>query len=1003
MPLNALATKLAHKLSRLGVGPEVLVPYAFEKSMYAVVATLAVLKAGGAFVPLDFSHPKDRLKSIISRVGATLLLASPKTAPVFDEFSLDVLVVGQQLLDGLPEEAHNPDSAAVKPRNSAFVLFTSGSTGEPKGLVQEHASVCTVNAAYGESLFINEDSRVLNFAAYTFDVSTVDVFTTLYQGGCVCIPSEEQRLNDIVRVINDFRVSWVDLTPSFALAAIPRPSHVPSLKTLVLAGEEVKKEHLGHFIGKIDRVINCYGPAEAGGCLANVYENAASQPQTVGLPLKSARCWIVDPKNPRRLAPIGATGELVIEGPTLARGYLKDASKTDAAFIHHRGWRPIGTCRSRRRFYKTGDLVRYRPDGLINFVGRRDTQAKIRGQRVELTEIEQHLADDVSIKRCLVEFPQSGVYAKRLVAVVQPRLCRVGELRDDMSLSLVPAEELLKSGFSLQYSTTELSKRVPAYMMPAKWLVVASLPLTDSKKVDRRKVRDWLADLSVSDGPNTLIPWENTLALELSRKVSTLIANGNSQVREALTGRTFDLAAVGIDSIQIVTLSIWIHENYRVKLAVDRLTSPGLTIDKLAELVAASQSGEQPDELQSHKLDLRHEVSSLFKLCNKPESEKPEKISFIDTVSTVLLTGGTGFLGIEILRQLLCHHNVNVVVHVRATSVRHGRDRVVAAAKKAAWWSDVFDHRLEIWPGDLSRVKLGLSNEQWDRVMGKTWTPIDAVIHNGATVRWNQAYESLKASNTIATMQLLEAIAKRRSCGRFVYVSGGQVLHTGVDDEELMMTQSMHLTGYAQSKIVSELLVKRFAESETGRRHIIQVLKPSYIIGDAQNGRANEGDYFWRLTRSVIELGAYSRGSQGWLYVSNVDRVAEAVCQICSTTTTTTLTVVKILDGLPVQELWDLLTRDFKYHLEAVDGEEWWSLLRSHVERTGPSHCLWALQHILETGTGDIASEATVPTREMTERVPEILKAIRRNVQYLEEDAKFFPSAASGCRAGEGR
>jgi amino acid adenylation domain-containing protein len=371
--LNMLSTKLAHHLSQLGVGPEIFVPYAFEKSMYAVVATLGILKAGGAFVPLDASHPETRLKSIISRVGATLIVASARTAQAFKGMVPHVIVVDQLLLDSLPEKEHNPYSA-VSPSSSAFVLFTSGSTGEPKGVVQEHASVCSVNEAYRTSLYFNEDTRVLNFAAYTFDVSTVDVFTTLSNGGCVCIPSEEDRLNDIVRVINEFRVSWIDLTPSFALASFPRPDDIPTLQTLVLAGEEVKREHVAHFVGAIPRVINCYGPAEAGGCLANLYQSPGSQPQTVGTSLPNASCWIVDSKNPRQLAPIGAIGELVIEGSTLAREYLKDAAKTDAAFFNHTGWRPSKTCDQMRRFYRTGDLVQYRPDGLINYIGRQDTQ-----------------------------------------------------------------------------------------------------------------------------------------------------------------------------------------------------------------------------------------------------------------------------------------------------------------------------------------------------------------------------------------------------------------------------------------------------------------------------------------------------------------------------------------------------------------------------------------------------------------------------------------------------
>ncbi|RFU24984.1 hypothetical protein B7463_g11356, partial [Scytalidium lignicola] len=1004
--LNALSTKLAHYLSRLGVGPEIFVPYGFEKSVYAVVATLAVLKAGGAFVPLDSSHPEDRLKLIISRVEAQLILASSNTAPAFERLFSNVLIVDQKFLDSLPEEEHNPYST-VSPNNSAFVLFTSGSTGEPKGLVQEHASVCTVNEAYQESLFINEESRVLNFAAYTFDVSTVDVFTTLSQGGCVCIPSEEDRLNDIVRVINEFRVNWIDLTPSFAMASIPHPGDIPTLKTLILAGEEVKREHVAHFVGRIHRVINCYGPAEAGGCLAHAYQNASSLPQTVGCALKSASCWIVDVKNPGRLAPIGAIGELVVEGPTLAREYLKDPSRTGAAFFCRPGWRLGEVNGPLRRFYRTGDLVRYRPDGLINFVGRQDTQVKVRGQRIELTEIEQHLADDRTIKRCVIELPPSGVYAKRLVAVVEPHFRHdCGSLHASSSLGLLPAQVLRENGFSLNDSTKLLAKRVPTYMMPSVWLVVAGLPLTDSRKVDRRRVRDWLTNFSIFDNPLAaadisripLIPLGNPLALDISHKVSTIIANGNSQVLVTLNGRNFDLAAAGIDSVQIVTLSKWIQDEYRLKLSMGQLTCPGLTIGQLARVVAAFRDGKEPEKLPFEELNILDEVNILSKRFSKPRSGIPKHFIAVPPVSTVLLTGGTGFLGNEILHQLLCNPGIKkVFVHVRANSVQHGRERVVAAATRAKWWSASFDHRLEIWPGDLGRPKLGLSDAQWDRLTGNTPTeiPIDAVIHNGAAVQWNLGYQSLRASNTISTVQLLEAVAERRSCGRFMYVSGGQVLTTGADDENLMAAQGVHLTGYAQTKVVSELLVKRFAESKEGRGHIVRVVKPSYIIGDTQRGMGNRDDYLWRLTKSVIELGTYSGdGRNGWLFVSDVVTVAKTVCQICSTKSTTPK-LVKILDGLTMQHFWNLLTQDFGYKLRAMDGVEWWYLLRSHVERSGSQHCLWALQDILAAETGEIASTATVPTAEMIARSSGILRAVRSNVQYLRDHIRFLPPVSS--------
>lgn len=609
----------------------------------------------------------------------------------------------------------------------------------------------------------------------------------------------------------------------------------------------------------------------------------------------------------------------------------------------------------------------------------------------------------------MVEFPQSGVYAKRLVAVIEPHFHHGrGFLHSASPLELLSAQNLTESGFSLDDSTKAIAKRIPAYMMPTTWLAVASLPLTDSKKVDRRKVRNWLAGLSLADDPASFyiarappIPSDDTLALEIGNRIIKMIANGNDQVSAALEGRSFELATAGIDSIQIMTLSKWIRDEFGLKLSAGRLTRPGLTIIDLARIVAAFRDGkEEPGKLKSCGPNILYEVNVLSSKFGRPRSETLKPAVLDKVISTVLLTGATGFLGIEILHQLLCIQGIKkVFVVVRATDAQHGRERIVTAAKRATWWSASFDDRIEVWLGDISRAKLGLSDQQWDRLtsIAATKASIDAVIHNGAAVQWNQGYESLRNPKTISTAQLLEAMAERRSSGRFVYVSGGQMLTTGVDDESAMASQAAHLIGYAQTKIVSELLVKRFSESERGRGHVARVVKPSYIIGDARRGMANQGDYFWGLAKSFIELGTYSRDVRdGWLFVSDVVRVTRAVCLICSTKKTTP-TLVKILDGLVMQDFWNILACDFGYELKAVDGGEWWSSLRSHVERAGPQHCLWALQDILEAERGEIASTATVPTAEMTAKSPSILRAVRSNVRYLTHDVRFLPGAPPRC------
>ncbi|PIB01977.1 Nonribosomal peptide synthetase 1 [Cercospora beticola] len=981
--LDHLSTKLAQLLVQLGVTREVIVPYGFEKSKFAVIATLAILKAGGAFIPLDFNHPEQRLRSIIDRTESRIILASKLTAPSFRFLGPRVLQIDDTFLDSLPEEsiASNP-LPVIYPNTSAFILLTSGTTGQPKCIVVEHSAVCTLNEAYGEALHLSSRSRVLSFAAYTFDVSTVDMFATLHHGGCICIPSEQDRKNDLTKVIQDFRVNWVDLTPSFALASIPDPKEVPSLETLVLAGEAVERVHVAHFVGRVHRVINCYGPAEAGGCLAKMYCNMQDEPQIVGRPLASARCWIAASESSSRLAPIGAIGELVVEGPALARGYLKDPQKTAAAFFHHNDWKSHAELPGpQRRFYRTGDLVRYTPHGEIEFIGRRDTRVKVRGQSIELTEIEHRLSQHALVEKCLIVFPQSGVHAKKLVAVVQLRVAL------DSATPLLPVSprDLSQRGFSSASLEQLLLQQLPPYM------------------IDRKKINDWVLGLSITDSgqdiSSPLLPDSCTTPLELNSIVSKILSNGDKQKYDALIGRDFCLANAGIDSVQAVTISKAVKQNYGVQVLVDELIQPDLTIVGLDRRIAALQAKDVKAAASSSSTCFQDEISTLargFELKEPLNGRRPVTKS---PMSHVLLTGATGFLGIEILRQLLCMSKVRkVFIHVRAPDVKAGLERVMTAAKKANWWSSTYSNRLEVWPGDLARPNLGLSDLHWKHItdssnMGEN---LDTIMHNGAKVDWNLAYESLRSVNTMSTLQLLEAIARRPGGLRFVYVSGGQALQLEDEDEQDMIKSCAHATGYSQSKVVSEILVRRFARASSSRGHSIHVVKPSFVIGDVQRGIANPDDYLWRLTKAAIQLGTYSRGElKNWLFVADVRTVAHTVCQ-ASLMDATELVVIKVLDGLWMRDFWSSVIQETGHIMVAVNDDRWWKLLASDVEKRGTEHCLWALQDILRPGTGCIsATMLKAPTKLMTARKPHITQAIKSNLRYLRDELAFLPSTPS--------
>ena len=381
--LDNFATKLAVELQKRGVGPEVVVPICFEKSPWALVSILACLKAGGAYVPLDPSHPEFRLRQIIESKGirGDLLLTSELQASLFNGFDCEIIFVNEETFQHFSSTRLAEEG--VTPRNLAYVIFTSGTTGKclsiniyflfldckkpffippflfsfvytvtdrdlgkPKGTMIEHRAFATSARDHSKKMGIDSSSRVLQFSSYVFDVSVMDMLTTLMQGGTVCIPTEEEKGSlEIVGAINRMRVNWVLFTPSFA--SIIEPSSVKGLRTLVLGGEAMSKKHVETWAPHV-RLMNAYGPTEAS-VLVTINTDVVDH-TNIGHGV-GALTWVADRNNSDRLVSVGAVGELLLEGPTLARGYLNEPAKTRAVFIDSPSWAPG------RRFYKTGGKI----------------------------------------------------------------------------------------------------------------------------------------------------------------------------------------------------------------------------------------------------------------------------------------------------------------------------------------------------------------------------------------------------------------------------------------------------------------------------------------------------------------------------------------------------------------------------------------------------------------------------------------------------------------------
>lgn len=473
-------------------------PLCFDKSCWMIVSMLAVLKSGGACVALDPRNPPARLQSLIEDVDAKVVISSPKHATLLESLTLDlhVTVVSSDSM-GTLIPGNQAQKIEVTPDNAAFVVFTSGSTGKPKGITVEHKAFCTSARQHVLNMKINSSSRVLQFSAYTFDVSLCDIFMTLMEGGCVCIPSEDERMNNLAHAINRYQSNWICLTPT--VASLLRPEQVPTLHTLAVGGEALPQVIVTEWADKAV-LINVYGPSECTvWSMCTLGLTTTSAPQNIGRIFSSSVSWIADVKNHDRLVPLGAIGELLIEGPTLARGYLKESEKTAAAYIEAPQWLQLFSKDPMRsgRMYKTGDLVRYDSDGTMVFIGRKDTQVKVRGQRVELGEIEYHLRQITSSDwKCTVEVMQSrwGVAVPTLVAFI----CTQEEesATDLMSEMTTYNSETALADLGIANLSTLLAEFLPEYMIPSIYIPLRRAPLTSSGKTNRRALRQVYEELS---------------------------------------------------------------------------------------------------------------------------------------------------------------------------------------------------------------------------------------------------------------------------------------------------------------------------------------------------------------------------------------------------------------------------------------------------------------------------------------------------------------------------
>lgn len=507
--LDWLSSALARYLERsCGVVEGDIVPILMDRSALAVVCMLGIMKTGAAFVCLDPTSPKERNYGIVETCQAKQLVVAERHNTLRSD---KAVIVSLDLLSSLAL-AFEKVVGEMKPLPTvtsdklAYIVFTSGSTGRPKGVMIEHGSLAYSLGAHGGDVYRQgPTSRVLQFASLAFDASMTEHLGPLSNGACVCIPDAETRLSDITSFINSQRVDWAFFTPSFF--KLLKPRDVPGLKTVVLGGEAITTDCIEMWASKI-RLINGYGPSEgtivATASVVNCNASESAAP-SIGRGI-TCKTWVVNPDDANQLLPIGSIGELVLQGPAVSRGYLNDVAKTRASFVNV-PWSNLseddwgsGRARHREAVYKTGDLVRYQSDGSLCYLGRKDTQVKVRGQRLELSEVEHHMPLD-KIQHAAAFLPKSGAYAQTLVVVFtlqmsetnglvfkRGSICLVNELNQDRGTAR-------RAQVAVEEAKAFLAKTVPIFAVPDVWLQVQYMPVNTSGKMDRNRLTHWLESL----------------------------------------------------------------------------------------------------------------------------------------------------------------------------------------------------------------------------------------------------------------------------------------------------------------------------------------------------------------------------------------------------------------------------------------------------------------------------------------------------------------------------
>jgi amino acid adenylation domain-containing protein len=533
--LNSQANQLANYLIAQGARPNELIGVCMEKSINLYVTILAIIKAGSGYLPLVPETPLARVRQILGDANVVLCMADTTTTSTIAGLS-ECHAIDVTNIDYSRRSISNP-VVPFKPTNIAYAVFTSGTTGKPKGVLVTQENILSNLDVLSKIYPVEEESRLLQACNQAFDVSVFEIFFTWYTGMCLCSASKDVLFRNIEAAINVLNITHLSLTPT--VAALLNPTHIPKVKFLVTAGEAVTRQVHSAWAG--NGLYQGYGPSETTNiCTVNAAVEADHVINNIGRPFENTSAFVLTPDPGFHVVPTGGLGELCFGGQQVFRGYQNMAELTRSRIIDHPKY---------GRIYRSGDLGRMLHDGTILIQGRTDDQRKLRGQRVELGEITSCLLQVQGVQDCAVEIVKIG-NKESLLCFWIPR----SNSKDPYAI-LPPSDSIRET---IQSAFVHLADHLPVYMIPDFLVPVSAIPQTSQGKIDRRRlaidgsalgVEDMSAYSQALDGNNETGELSETETLLRSALAEVL------QVPLTSIGNSTSFFALGLDSVSAIRLA----------------------------------------------------------------------------------------------------------------------------------------------------------------------------------------------------------------------------------------------------------------------------------------------------------------------------------------------------------------------------------------------------------------------------------------------------------------